>query len=45
MAGNVLHGSRNYQEIDPDITLDKVEIESKESKVSVTARSFREVIG
>ena len=44
MPGTVLLGSRYYQEIAPDVALDKAEIVSMNQTVSVPAGSFRDVI-
>jgi hypothetical protein len=44
MPGTVLLGSRYYQEIAPDVALDKAEIVNMNQTVSVPAGSFRDVI-
>ena len=44
MPGTVLLGSRYYQEIAPDVALDKAETVSMNETVNVPAGSFRDVI-
>ena len=44
MPGTILLGSRYYQEIAPEVALDKAEIVSMNQTVSIPAGSFRDVI-
>lgn len=44
MPGTILLGSRYYQEIAPDIALDKAEVVSLNQTVNVPAGSFSDVI-
>lgn len=44
MPGTILLGSRYYQEIAPDIALDKAEIVSMNQTIRIPAGSFRDVI-
>jgi hypothetical protein len=44
MPGTILLGSRYYQEIAPDVALDKAEIISINQTINVPAGSFRDVI-
>ena len=44
MPGTILLGSRYYQEIAPEVAMDKAEVVSTNQTVSVPAGSFRDVI-